>query len=408
MEVAQLGQNLPAAGETIANNLDNMGDAWVRLRASLADTGAIKSATGAIAKLMETTAVFFEKKTELRALEDRALKELGLNRSDITLGDDYSPQEARAYADAVAAVEERKRMIAERDRANALMEKAEKEAGERIARDAAGKKNGIDVSAKIDPSKRWATRSGNVVTLTDEWGQMDAAAAEHSRNIERAEAADKRKMESREQERERLRKEIIRKEKEIQGQEERTEKARQDVEKSIAKAEKKAMDERLDRERDFWKNMRETTSNGLAEILIAEQEGASWWSGIDGMRHRAVKAGITGATKLGINWLAGAAGMAAGGPGGAMLGATGMEFLSSFLGFRAGGGHTMRAQVVGEDRAEVFRPTVPGTIYNNTQSTSYNGGITVILPNARSADDIARDLPRATRSASSNRRQTSR
>jgi flagellar biosynthesis GTPase FlhF len=237
---------------------------------------------------------------------------------------------------------------------------------------------------------------------------MDAAAAEHARNIERAEAADKRKMESREQERERLRKEIARKEKEIQGQEERTEKARQDVEKAIAKAEKKAMDERLDRERDFWKNMRETTSNGLAEILIAEQEGASWWSGIDGMRHRAVKAGITGATKLGINWLAGAAGMAAGGPGGAMLGATGMEFLSSFLGFRAGGGHTMRAQVVGEDRAEVFRPTVPGTIYNNTQSTSYNGGITVILPNARSADDIARDLPRATRSASSNRRQTSR
>ena len=71
-------------------------------------------------------------------------------------------------------------------------------------------------------------------------------------------------------------------------------------------------------------------------------------------------------------------------------------------------GWTMRSQVVGEDRAEVFRPTVPGTIYNNTQSTSYSGGITVILPNARSADDIARDLPRATRSASSNRRQTSR
>jgi tape measure domain-containing protein len=408
MEVAQLGQNLPAAGETIANNLDNMGDAWIRLKASLADTDAIKSATGAIAKLLEGTAAFFEKKTELRTLEDRALKELGLNRSDITLGDYYSPQEAQAYADAVAAVEDRKRMIAERDKANALMEKAEKQAGEKIARDAADKKKVSGSATKADPSKRWATRSGNVVTLTDEWGQMDAAAAEHARNIERAEAADKRKMESREQERERLRKEIIRKEKEIQGQEERTEKARQDVEKAIAKAEKKAMDERLDRERDFWKNMRETTSNGLAEILIAEQEGASWWSGIDGMRHRAVKAGITGATKLGINWLAGAAGMAAGGPGGAMLGATGMEFLSSFLGFRAGGGHTMRAQVVGEDRAEVFRPTVPGTIYNNTQSTSYNGGITVILPNARSADDIARDLPRATRSASSNRRQTSR
>ena len=401
MEVAQLGQNLPAAGETIANNLDNMGDAWVRLRAALSDTDTIKSATGALAKLLDVTAELIEKDRESFSLQDRALKELGRSRWEMVGGD-------AGALEIQAQVEARMKMIEERDRSNALMEKAEKIAGEKRDREAADKTKKTTEKAKADPSREWVTRSGNVVTLNERWGQMDSAAAEHARNVERAEATDKRKAEDRLRERERLAKEIERKEKQIVEQEERTEKARQNVAKAIAKEEERQQKERLDRERDFWKSMKDATTNGLAEILIAEQEGASWWSGIDGLRHRAVKAGITGATRMGLDWLAGGAGMFAGGPAGAALGATGMEMLSSFLGFRAGGGHTMRAQVVGEDRPEVFRPTVPGTIYNNTQSTSYNGGITVILPNARSADDIARDLPRATRSASSNRRQTSR
>lgn len=428
MEVANLGQQLPATGETIANNIDNMGDAWVRFRAALADNDVIKGASRAMTGLLEKISEFLEKDKDVERayiIRTKVIKAVQEEERGSQPGKDFKAKFAFDQKNQSAIMADILKAGAKKDSAEvktgiktlyqtAIDEynvgadrlRAEKEAQDKKDRD----KNvgGSDAKVKRDAAAQWVTRSGNVVTLNERWGQMDAAAAEHARNVERAEATDKRKAEDRLRERERLAKEIERKEKQIVEQEERTEKARQNVAKAIAKEADRQQKERLDKERDFWKSMKDATTNGLAEILIAEQEGSSWWSGIDGMRHRAVKAGITGATRMGLDWLAGGAGMFAGGPAGAALGAGGMEMLSSFLGFRAGGGHTMRSQVVGEDRAEVFRPTVPGTIYNNTQSTSYSGGITVILPNARSADDIARDLPRATRSASSNRRQTSR
>lgn len=406
LEVANLGQRLPATGETIANNIDNMGDAWVRLKASFSDVGMIKSATGAIAKLLETMAELREGVDERKAFDvkvaDYMKKRYGTTSR--FFGAAKTLNVGKAFGvDAKEARREAEEIV----RAQELMQKAEDLAGQKKAPPAAPP--GSDKEAKRDPSAQWATRTGrNEVTLTDSWRQMDAAAAEHVRNVERAEATDERKGEERLRERERLVREIEHKEKEIVAQEERVEKSKKRIAEAVAKDEERRQKERLDNERRFWEQMKQSTTDGLAGILIAEQEGASWWSGIDGMRHRLVKAGITGATRIGVDWLAGMAGMAAGGPVGGALGMGGMEILSSFLGFRANGGHTLNAQVVGEHGREVFRPATPGTIYNNSQSTNFTGGITVILPNARSADDIARDLPRATRSAAANRRQTSR
>ena len=414
LEVANLGQQLPATGETIANNIDNMGDAWVRFRAALSDNAVIKGATRAMTGLLDKISEFLEK--------DQDVERAYIIRTKVIKA--VQEQESKAPASAVPkfVIDEKSQAAimanilkagAKKDTAEvktgiktlyqtAIDEynagadrlRAEKEAQDKKDRDKKDRdKNtgGADAKSKRDPSAQWATRTGpNEVTLADSWRQMDSAAAEHVRNVERAEATDKRKGEERLRERERLAREIERKEKEIVAQEERRQK------------------ERLDNERRFWEQMKQSTTDGLAGILIAEQEGASWWSGIDGMRHRLVKAGITGATRIGVDWLAGMAGMAAGGPVGGALGMGGMEMLSSFLGFRANGGHTLNAQVVGEHGREVFRPATPGTIYNNSQSTNFTGGITVVLPNARSADDIARDLPRATRSAAANRRQTSR
>ena len=414
LEVANLGQQLPATGETIANNIDNMGDAWVRFRAALSDNAVIKGATRAMTGLLDKISEFLEK--------DQDVERAYIIRTKVIKA--VQEQESKAPASAVPkfVIDEKSQAAimanilkagAKKDTAEvktgiktlyqtAIDEynagadrlRAEKEAQDKKDRDKKDRdKNtgGADAKSKRDPSAQWATRTGpNEVTLADSWRQMDSAAAEHVRNVERAEATDKRNGEERLRERERLAREIERKEKEIVAQEERRQK------------------ERLDNERRFWEQMKQSTTDGLAGILIAEQEGASWWSGIDGMRHRLVKAGITGATRIGVDWLAGMAGMAAGGPVGGALGMGGMEMLSSFLGFRANGGHTLNAQVVGEHGREVFRPATPGTIYNNSQSTNFTGGITVILPNARSADDIARDLPRATRSAAANRRQTSR
>lgn len=407
LEVANLGQQLPATGETIANNLDNIGDAWVRLKASFADTTSIKAASGALASIMTAISEFREKSRDEATLRGRAIVELGgapgyspIKRLAQFLDSDVDRkmEEIRARDERIAKA---RRSMQEED-AKAQREKDDQER-KRKEREENAKK------VKRDPSAQWATRTGrNEVTLTDSWRQMDSAAAEHVRNVERAEATDKRKGEERLRERERLVREIERKEKEIVAQEERVEKSKKRIAEAVAKDEERRQKERLDNERRFWEQMKQSTTDGLAGILIAEQEGASWWSGIDGMRHRLVKAGITGATRIGVDWLAGMAGMAAGGPVGGALGMGGMEMLSSFLGFRANGGHTLNAQVVGEHGREVFRPATPGTIYSNSQSTSFTGGITVILPNARNAADIARDLPRATRSAAANRRQTSR
>lgn len=427
LEVANLGQQLPSTGETIANNIDNMGDAWVRFRAALADNDVIKGASRAMAGLLEKISEFLEK--------DQDVERAYIIRTKVIKA--VQEQESKAPASAVPkfVIDEKSQAAimanilkagAKKDTAEvktgiktlyqtAIDEynagadrlRAEKEAQDKKDRD----KNtgGADAKSKRDPAAQWAIRTGpNEVTLADSWRQMDSAAAEHVRNVERAEATDKRKGEERLRERERLVREIERKEKEIITQEERVEKAKKRIAEAVAKDEERRQKERLDNERRFWEQMKQATTDGLAGILIAEQEGASWWSGIDGMRHRLVKAGITGATRIGVDWLAGMAGMAAGGPVGGALGMGGMEMLSSFLGFRANGGHTLNAQVVGEHGREVFRPATPGTIYNNSQSTNFTGGITVILPNARSADDIARDLPRATRSAAANRRQTSR
>lgn len=78
LKVADLGKNLPATGETISNNLDNMGDAWVRFRAALTNTEAIKNATGALASFVETAAKALESSSKENALRKKAEKSLGI------------------------------------------------------------------------------------------------------------------------------------------------------------------------------------------------------------------------------------------------------------------------------------------------------------------------------------------
>lgn len=78
LKVADLGKNLPATGETISNNLDNMGDAWVRFRAALTNTEAIKNATGALASFVETAAKALEFSSKENALRKKAEKSLGI------------------------------------------------------------------------------------------------------------------------------------------------------------------------------------------------------------------------------------------------------------------------------------------------------------------------------------------
>lgn len=438
LEVANLGQQLPAAGETIANNIDNMGDAWVRFRAALADNDVIKGASRAMTGLLEKISEFLEKDKDVERayiIRTKVIKAVQEEERGSQPGKDFKAKFAFDQKNQSAIMADILKAGAKKDSAEvktgiktlyqtAIDEynvgadrlRAEKEAQDKKDRDKSGNGGGLSKS-EIAAIKAAAREKAMISKEADDefrratGGTFAAYSMLHPGGADREDQSPS-MLEATRKRYEKLAKEDAEFLKDLAKWEEdqRIDAGahKMKLEKDAAKIEEHAKKERLSKEKEFWKDMKQSTTDGLAGILIAEQEGASWWSGIGGMRHKAVKTAITGATRLGIDWLAGAAGMAAGGPAGAALGTGGMEILSSFLGFRAGGGHTMRAQVVGEDRAEVFRPTVPGTIYNNTQSTSYSGGITVILPNARSADDIARDLPRATRSASSNRRQTSR
>ena len=63
--VQEASKKLPAPAETITNNLDNLDDAWVRLKASFANTDGIKSATRALADMVEQMAIAMENAPKL-------------------------------------------------------------------------------------------------------------------------------------------------------------------------------------------------------------------------------------------------------------------------------------------------------------------------------------------------------
>lgn len=131
LKVAELGQNLPATGETISNNLDNMGDAWVRLRAALTDTEAIKSATGALASFIETAAKSIEFHSQEVELRKKAEKSLGIRTTKTNALTDAGFAEGAADEAKIRAEMIRLRQEAAWAAMNEEYDKAEREDQER-------------------------------------------------------------------------------------------------------------------------------------------------------------------------------------------------------------------------------------------------------------------------------------
>lgn len=77
--IVRASKTLPEPSETIANNLDNLNDAWTRLKASFADSDAIKSATASLAKMLETLAKANEANNSAR----KSLEETGASSNII-------------------------------------------------------------------------------------------------------------------------------------------------------------------------------------------------------------------------------------------------------------------------------------------------------------------------------------
>jgi tape measure domain-containing protein len=78
--IEEAAAKLPPPGETIKNNMDNIGDAWTRLKASIGDAGFIKSATGALGSFLDKLASVREDSKK----QDAILAEMGVKAGLIT------------------------------------------------------------------------------------------------------------------------------------------------------------------------------------------------------------------------------------------------------------------------------------------------------------------------------------
>lgn len=407
-EMANMAHGLPPAGETITNNLDNIGDAWKRVKANFGDTIPIKQATSALGSLLEKVAEYQEGVKDANKVRDLAASKLGLSRAPTqiwTMTHQKEWSSALAQARAQLLVEEYNAEQADKTKQAGEAKKAE-DLRQRQLADAkidAARKEAKRVAEEIHKAEvdadKYVTRTGaNEVTLREGvgFGEEESRRASQ-RDREAAERADKKAMEERARERERIKKEIQRVDLEIAREEENLEK----TQTKIVKAE---LHQRLEEQREYYRNWRElatTSIDSVAQTLIFGE--GSLTKKMEAIMQRAesslLSSGIAMLVNSGMAYMTGGASLAAGPVGFNIL-----SGLAEMFGGRAGGGDAIGPRLVGEKRAEVFTPLVPGTIHNTTHNY---GGITVVLPNVRNAQDLARDLPRATRSAASNRRQTS-
>lgn len=201
MDIAEMAKNLPPAGDTISNNIDNIGDAWTRFKASLANTDVIKGATSALSKFIDAVARRNENAEETNNLRERAQANLGKRSffSQLLYGDTggekdveaemariKASDDARAYA--ISAVNAQKdeaaaKEAAERKKADEKKEKDDKEAEKRRAA------NAKRVAAhNLESQKNIETNFDGSVTLRSGIEYDEGVDPEHIRNREKAEA----------------------------------------------------------------------------------------------------------------------------------------------------------------------------------------------------------------------------
>lgn len=417
LEVANLGSNLPAASETIANNIDNMGDAYTRLKASMSDSESIKSATSAITVLLDRMSAALEKVKEIEKTRTRAGAAIGSETEAYTkqkawsllhpfswASIDRSEQET-SVGGAMGMEEQIARMAVTQQQQDDLFQqrKARQEEADRLASDKKKKddaaaddaenasKRAIEAERNRMEAHRLAS-DANVETNFDgsvtlrsglEWEAGDDP--EHRRNRERADATDEKKYETSKREAEQAMREKIRLQKEYT--------------KLVDDENKK----RIDSEHAYWKTMEQAAASAIDNVLQTIIMGSG---SMESKMSALFDQGVSSLLSSGVSMLMGAAfAPATGGASMAMPGALGL--LGSFMGVRATGGAALGPVGVGERGPEVFRPATPGTVYNSSSSHyNYSGPITVVVSGAN-ANEVAKDLPRAIENAQRNRRQTS-
>jgi len=85
--IEESAAKLPPPGETIRNNMDNIGDAWLRLKASIGDADSIKAATGFLATFIEKLAEGNELAAKRKKIAQEMRGREGNTWSDVLFGE---------------------------------------------------------------------------------------------------------------------------------------------------------------------------------------------------------------------------------------------------------------------------------------------------------------------------------
>lgn len=397
MDIGDMAAALPPAGETIANNIDNIGDAWTRFMASLADTSSIKTATGALAKFLDELARGNENRTAEKSLRQRAQEELGF-------GDNLTYYKNLGERD--PAIVARMAIIAARDRADTLMAE-----GENAAKDARLEKE-LQEESKRNKRRETAEKSAeserkklaahnlasqqNVVTNPDGSVTMRSGIdyenqpdPEHLRNREKAENKRGQREQQEINERQKL--------------EANAQKIRMDWVGALAAEKKRAHDEEMRQLNERVETVRSFASTELSQALqgkltikgleqdftgfLAEQfaQRTTKWIAEEFVKASAASAIQTGQTAASIAQAAatGAAwatpsleismatfGSSAAAGSAAWFNALAAGQMVGGLPMRARGGMLFGEGLLGEQGVERGTPLVPMQIVNNTYTTN--------------------------------------
>ena len=265
MDIAEMASKLPPAGDTIANNIDNIGDAWTRFKASLANTDVIKGATGALASFIDAVAKRNETATSDNAYKARAEQSLGKSSflSQLMYGDNGGDKdleseiarlkandEARAYA--IEAVNKKKdddaqKAAEERRKRDEKKEKDDKEAKKRRTAEIAEAKR---EQAEILRTQEEADRAFSGATgisygsySVAHPGGVDADGPGRGPSLTKSMVKSDEKTEK---DKEELRKKIAEKTKQIAAEEERVTKAHIHLNDLLRKSDEEAAKARID------------------------------------------------------------------------------------------------------------------------------------------------------------------
>ena len=392
--IVRVSKDLPKAGETIRNNLDNLSDAWVRLKATRADTGFIKSGTADLAKLVQTLAKANEETS--RAQKDS--KDRGFGNDvfgRMRSGNSSTRKEYGRFA--IAAVTSGIPGIINEIAGGPSLGQYVPGLGMESSQDRI--KKTLDAISGTAESLKGKTRESDEVPMAeatggdkkervrtakdvniDYWevGGNDLRATQARWNYARGVGRDRKEKRRQDAKAEMdLIFEIS--EKEIA------------YEKEIARVKAEIVKDNLDRIRGYYNDIAQNSAGVLTQSFMQIENGfASMGSAIlDGFKNMLIQM----AAEVAANAIVFGA-LTLMSPASAGVFAKGFGGLSGLLmGHATGGGvGSGEASIIGERRAEVFVPRSAGRIEPTTSGSGQN--ITIIVRNPAEAQSTARALRR--------------